>query len=49
MVSKNFIELLRNKYEIEITVIGRKSSREISLPVWFVLKENKLFLLPVYG
>jgi len=35
--------------EIEITVIGRKSGRAISLPVWFVLEEAKLYLLPVHG
>ena len=28
---------------------GRKSGRTISLPVWFVLEEDKLYLLPVKG
>ncbi len=35
--------------EIKITVTGRKSGRTISNPVWFVLDEEKLYLLPVYG
>ena len=35
--------------EINITVKGRKSGREISLPVWFVLEGEKLYLLPVKG
>ena len=35
--------------QISITVIGRSSGRTISLPVWFVSKENALWLLPVYG
>lgn len=35
--------------EIEITVTGRKSGREISIPVWFVLEGEKLYLLPVKG
>ena len=35
--------------EIKITVIGRKSGRAISNPVWFVLDEDKLYLLPVHG
>jgi deazaflavin-dependent oxidoreductase (nitroreductase family) len=35
--------------EINITVTGRKSGRTISNPVWFVLDEDKLFLLPVQG
>ena len=35
--------------EINITVTGRKSGRTISNPVWFVLDEDKLYLLPVQG
>jgi deazaflavin-dependent oxidoreductase (nitroreductase family) len=30
-------------------VIGRKSGKTISIPVWFVLEVEKLFLLPVQG
>ncbi len=35
--------------EIEISVMGRKSGRWISRPVWFVLEGDKLELLPVSG
>ena len=35
--------------EITITVTGRKSGRAISIPVWFVLEDDKLYLLPVQG
>jgi deazaflavin-dependent oxidoreductase (nitroreductase family) len=35
--------------EITITVTGRTSGRAISLPVWFVLEAEKLYLLPVEG
>jgi len=35
--------------EITITVTGRKSGRTISIPVWFVLDDDKLYLLPVQG
>jgi len=35
--------------EIEITVTGRKSGRTISLPIWFVWEDGKLYLLPVKG
>ena len=35
--------------EINITVTGRKSGRPISIPVWFVLEDGKLYLLPVSG
>src|SRR5579859_439564 len=35
--------------EITITVTGRKSGRPISVTVWFVLEDGKLYLLPVNG
>ena len=35
--------------EINITVTGRKSGRSISIPVWFVLEDDELYLLPVQG
>ncbi len=35
--------------EITITVTGRKSGRVISLPIWFVFDEGKLYLFPVKG
>jgi deazaflavin-dependent oxidoreductase (nitroreductase family) len=40
---------LSRSREIQITFTGRKSGRKISNPVWFVLEENKLYLLPVQG
>jgi deazaflavin-dependent oxidoreductase (nitroreductase family) len=47
------IDDLKNKLsrstEITITVTGRKSGRAISIPVWFVLEGDKLYLLPVQG
>jgi deazaflavin-dependent oxidoreductase (nitroreductase family) len=45
----SFKARLSNLSEITITVTGRKSGRAISNPVWFVLEENKLYLLPVTG
>jgi deazaflavin-dependent oxidoreductase (nitroreductase family) len=35
--------------EITITVVGRKSGRRITNPVWFVAEGDTLFLLPVQG
>jgi deazaflavin-dependent oxidoreductase (nitroreductase family) len=35
--------------QIKISVIGRKSGHTISIPVWFVLEGEKLYLLPVQG
>src|SRR5438093_13622422 len=40
---------LESASEIEITVTGRRSGREISNPVWFVQEDDELFLLPVRG
>jgi deazaflavin-dependent oxidoreductase (nitroreductase family) len=46
-------DALRNRLsrsrEITIRVTGRKSGRTISIPVWFVLEDNQLYLLPVQG
>jgi deazaflavin-dependent oxidoreductase (nitroreductase family) len=35
--------------EIKISVIGRKSGKTISNPVWFVAEDDTLYLLPVHG
>jgi hypothetical protein len=35
--------------QIKISIIGRKSGQTISVPVWFVLEGEKLYLLPVRG
>jgi deazaflavin-dependent oxidoreductase (nitroreductase family) len=42
-------ERLARYREITISVIGRKSGKTISIPVWFVLDGEKLYLLPVQG
>ena len=35
--------------QVELTVRGRKSGKPISIPVWFALDGEKLYLLPVNG
>lgn len=35
--------------EITISVMGRKSGQSISIPVWFVLDDDRVLLLPVSG
>jgi len=35
--------------EITISVTGRKSGRTTSRPVWFVVEDHNLYLLPVQG
>ncbi|HYL16983.1 MAG TPA: nitroreductase/quinone reductase family protein [Terriglobales bacterium] len=42
-------ERLGRYRQIKISVVGRKSGRTISVPVWFVLEGEKLYLLPVQG
>jgi deazaflavin-dependent oxidoreductase (nitroreductase family) len=40
---------LSREREIEITVTGRNSGRAVSIPVWFVLEDGNLYLVPVQG
>jgi deazaflavin-dependent oxidoreductase (nitroreductase family) len=42
-------ERLARYRQIKLTVTGRKSGKMISIPVWFVLEDEKLYLLPVNG
>ena len=42
-------ERLARYRQIKISVIGRRSGQTISIPVWFVLEGEKLYLLPVEG
>jgi len=35
--------------EITINVTGRKSGRAVSIPIWFVFDDARLYLLPVKG
>jgi deazaflavin-dependent oxidoreductase (nitroreductase family) len=45
----SLLDRLSRTQEITMTVTGRKSGRPISIPVWFVLDGDKLYLLPVQG
>ena len=45
----NLTQALRDKTEVDITVIGRRTGREHSTPVWFVPEGGSVFLLPVGG
>jgi hypothetical protein len=49
LVAGDLEERLARYRQIKISVIRRKSGRTISIPVWFVLKGEKLYLLPVQG
>jgi len=45
----NLQEQLSRCREIDLSVIGRKSGRTITTPVWFVLEGETLYLLPAQG
>jgi deazaflavin-dependent oxidoreductase (nitroreductase family) len=45
----NLKERLARYRQIKLSVMGRKSGKTISIPVWFVLEGEKLYLLPVQG
>jgi deazaflavin-dependent oxidoreductase (nitroreductase family) len=45
----NLKDRLSRYRQIKISVVGRKSGRTISIPVWFALAGEKLYLLPVQG
>jgi hypothetical protein len=49
MTLEAFKKALEGTSEVEITVTGRSSGREISLPVWFVQAGDRLHLLPIHG
>ncbi len=46
---KDLKERLARYRQIKLSVIGRKTGQTISIPVWFVLEGDKLYLLPVRG
>jgi deazaflavin-dependent oxidoreductase (nitroreductase family) len=47
--NKTLQDRLARYRAIKISVTGRKSGRTLSMPVWFVMDEDGLFLLPVRG
>jgi deazaflavin-dependent oxidoreductase (nitroreductase family) len=49
MADEEFKKSLVASREVELTVTGRTSGRQISNPVWFVRDGEKLYLVPVRG
>ena len=45
----NLTQALKDKTEVDITAIGRRTGEEHSTPVWFVPEGGSVFLLPVGG
>lgn len=49
MSKTDLYQKLNRASEITLSVKGRKSGRDISRPVWFVLEGNTIYLLPNHG
>jgi deazaflavin-dependent oxidoreductase (nitroreductase family) len=47
--NQNLADRLPRYRQIKLSVIGRKSGKAITNPVWFVAEGEKLYLLPVHG
>jgi deazaflavin-dependent oxidoreductase (nitroreductase family) len=48
-MSESFGTALKDTSEINITVTGRVTGRQISAPVWFAQERGTLYLVPVHG
>jgi deazaflavin-dependent oxidoreductase (nitroreductase family) len=49
MPDPEFRQALGDARQLEITVTGRRSGNEISIPVWFVDEDDNLYLAPISG
>jgi deazaflavin-dependent oxidoreductase (nitroreductase family) len=49
MAARAFIDALDQSNEVDLTVVGRRSGRESTRPVWFVRANATVQLVPVYG
>jgi hypothetical protein len=47
MAHTDFRTALQNDNTIEISVTGRTSGRPISLPIWFAVDGDTLYLIPL--
>lgn len=45
----DLLNRLKRANEVEITVMGRKTKKRISTPVWFVLDGRKVIIVPTNG
>jgi deazaflavin-dependent oxidoreductase (nitroreductase family) len=48
-MAEKFMAALQRSDQIDITVTGRNTGRQITLPVWFVTDRKQLYLVPVRG
>jgi deazaflavin-dependent oxidoreductase (nitroreductase family) len=46
---EHFVNKLKQSEEVTIIVTGRKTKKKFSTPVWFILDDAKIILLPIKG
>jgi hypothetical protein len=49
MTNDDFRRVIGSASEVQFTFTGRKSGKKFSIPIWFVMDADKLFLLPMRG
>ena len=49
MAAEAFTQALDDSSEVELTVTGRTTGREFSIPVWFVREGDTVDLVPIHG
>src|SRR3954447_14966882 len=49
MGNDEFVSGLERASEVDLTVVGRRSGRESTRPVWFVREDRRVYLVPIYG
>ncbi len=49
MATSNLVTVLSDAEEIQLGVIGRRTGRKRTRPVWFALEGGTVYLLPVAG
>jgi len=49
MAGEAFEKALENRSEVELTTTGRRTGKEITVPVWFAREDDTLSLVPVHG
>ncbi len=49
VVTNTLIATLKGEQELQLTVKGRRTGRDIPRPVWFVLRDKDILFLPVKG
>jgi deazaflavin-dependent oxidoreductase (nitroreductase family) len=47
--TQELTDALQGASEVRLTVTGRKSGQEITVPIWFVEDEDRLLLMPIHG